>query len=149
LRVAIKIYEGIRTKHNVFKHIGLKLLERFGYTIIRLPFLSKEYENIINSVRPYTITPWPSIVTLLNSIEYIVKNEIPGSIVECGVWKGGSIMAATKMLLNLNCTNREIYLFDTFEGMTKPDEIDRKFTGIAASEEFEKKKINEDSSDWM
>jgi hypothetical protein len=45
------------------------------------------------------------------------KNNIEGDIVECGVWKGGSIMAVIDTLLRHNSTMRSIYLYDTFEGM--------------------------------
>jgi hypothetical protein len=43
--------------------------------------------------------------------------EIPGAIVERGVWRGGSVLAVARTLLELGATDRELYLFDTFEGM--------------------------------
>jgi hypothetical protein len=49
---------------------------------------------------------------------------IPGAIVECGVWKGGSMMAVALTLLRLGDTERELVLFDTFTGMTEPTQED-------------------------
>ena len=93
-------------------------------------------KQIISFVSPYTQTRPQSVLALISSVKYIVRNNIPGSIVECGVWKGGSMMAVAKILLYLN-TERELYLFDTFTGMTKPDEIDVTFSGnLRAIDEY-------------
>ncbi|MGB9853033.1 MAG: TylF/MycF/NovP-related O-methyltransferase [Candidatus Kapaibacteriota bacterium] len=61
---------------------------------------------------------------LYNAVEYIVKSGITGDFVECGVWKGGSTMLMALTLLKMKETNRKIYLYDTFEGMTQPTELD-------------------------
>ena len=46
-----------------------------------------------------------------------------GSFVECGVWRGGhSILAAG--MFKLNGISSDVYLFDTFAGMTRPTEVD-------------------------
>ena len=39
------------------------------------------------------------IFYLHHSINYIVKNKIIGDIVECGVWKGGSVMTIAYSLI--------------------------------------------------
>lgn len=44
---------------------------------------------------------------------------VPGDIVECGVFKGANIILARKLLPDRVC-----WLYDTFTGMTLPDEID-------------------------
>lgn len=68
---------------------------------------------------------------LYRSIEYIVRNRIPGDIVECGVWSGGSMLLAALALKHFGDTTRRIYFYDTFAGMPKPDEIDRRWDGVA------------------
>jgi hypothetical protein len=70
------------------------------------------------AVRPYTETSPERVWGLCHAIEYIVKKGIQGDVVECGVWKGGSMMAAARTLLELGDTSRHLYLFDTFQGMT-------------------------------
>ncbi|HEX5576944.1 MAG TPA: TylF/MycF/NovP-related O-methyltransferase [Gemmatimonadaceae bacterium] len=57
---------------------------------------------------------------LVKAVEYISANRVPGAIVECGVWRGGSMMAVALTLMRLGETTRDLYLFDTFEGMTEP-----------------------------
>ena len=43
---------------------------------------------------------------------------------ECGVWRGGSVLAMLLTLIDEGETDRDVYLYDTFEGMTKPTERD-------------------------
>ena len=45
---------------------------------------------------------------------------IKGNIIECGVWRGGMIAAIAELLGN----ERTYYLFDSFEGLPKAQEID-------------------------
>src|SRR5258708_21963961 len=79
-----------------------------------LPDVSEDDLKIMRSVRGYTMTSWERLYGVINSIRYLVKTEIPGDIVECGVWKGGSMMAAAKTLMMMNQPQRELFLFDTF-----------------------------------
>lgn len=85
-------------------------------------------------VGPYTMTTPPRIYALRRAVEYVVSRPVAGAIVECGVWRGGSVMAIALTLLRLGDTSREIYLFDTFEGMTEPGSEDVKHTGETAAD---------------
>ncbi|HEX3989560.1 MAG TPA: TylF/MycF/NovP-related O-methyltransferase [Acetobacteraceae bacterium] len=86
-------------------------------------------------VQPHTRTfgagaeaPW----ALYQSIEYIVRNGIPGDIVECGVWSGGSILLAALALMHFGDTSRRIWLYDTFSGNPRPEPIDARWDGVPA-----------------
>jgi len=85
-------------------------------------------------VAPYTMTPPPRIYALARAVEYVAASGIPGAAVECGVWRGGSMMAVALTLLRLGVTNRDLYLFDTFEGMTEPGDEDVKHSGERAAD---------------
>lgn len=76
-------------------------------------------------------------VALIDAVRYLVHRGIAGSFVECGVWRGGSTMAMLLTLLDLGITDRDAYLYDTFEGMTLPTEKDRTFDGISATVHLE------------
>jgi O-methyltransferase len=80
---------------------------------------------LCESVAAFTMTGAERVYALAEATRYIVRNQIPGAFVECGVWRGGSMMAVAKVLLEMGATDRELYLFDTFEGMTPPTEVDR------------------------
>jgi O-methyltransferase len=104
-----------------------------------LPDIPEEDLEIMKAVKPFTMTSWERMYAVINSIRYIVKSGIPGDVVECGVWKGGSMMAAAKTLLALNDTQRDLYLFDTFAGMTAPSEKDKSaFGSLTPQEEYSK-----------
>ncbi|HLU48945.1 MAG TPA: TylF/MycF/NovP-related O-methyltransferase, partial [Planctomycetota bacterium] len=70
-------------------------------------------------VHPFTMTDRRRILALLHAVKYLERCRVPGDVVECGVWKGGSMMAVARTLLNAGSTERTLYLFDTYEGMTE------------------------------
>lgn len=90
--------------------------------------------EIIRRVEPFTMTSPERIFSLLNAVEYVVANGIPGDFVECGVWKGGSSMAMALSLMKQSSAARHLHLFDTYEGMSEPSEVDRDFRGTSASD---------------
>jgi O-methyltransferase len=96
--------------------------------------LSEAEIDTIRRVRDFTMTSVDRIVTAIHATEYVVRNEIPGVIVECGVWRGGSMMAIALTLLRLKRTDIPLHLFDTFEGMSEPTTHD----GQTASQEWER-----------
>lgn len=69
---------------------------------------------------------------LYDAIIYIATNNIPGDIVECGVWSGGSMLLAAHTLMHFGDTSRRIYLYDTFAGMPKPEAVDAGWDGTPA-----------------
>lgn len=74
----------------------------------------------INAVRPWTMVKNEGLHALITATRYVTEHKVPGAIVECGVWRGGSMQAAARTLLASGDTSRDLYLFDTFEGMTPP-----------------------------
>ena len=91
-------------------------------------------ERIFQSVSPYTMTSIERIAALIDAIIYLTRNRIAGAIVECGVWRGGSMAAAALMLKELGDEQRELYLYDTFTGMPPPGELDRRHDNVSAKE---------------
>ena len=80
---------------------------------------------IIERALPYTMTGVMRLRAVIDSVRYCVRADVPGSFAECGVWRGGSVLAMICTLQELGVDNRDIYLYDTFEGMTEPTEHDR------------------------
>ena len=102
-------------------------LNYFGYKIERVDTFYKEdlfFKKLLKKVKKFTMTNSKRIFYLYFSVNYIIKNKIPGEIVECGVWKGGSVMAIVFTLLKNKNKNKRIFLYDTFMGMTKPSKKD-------------------------
>jgi O-methyltransferase len=104
--------------------------------------------NMILNVRPYTRTSPERLFALRQAVQYVVNTNIPGGIVECGVWRGGSMMAAAATLLMLGIKDRDLYLYDTYEGMTAPTLDDVDLNGVTAAHILEASKQNMEDSAW-
>jgi Macrocin-O-methyltransferase (TylF). len=104
--------------------------------------------DILSAVGSCTMTSSERVVGLVRAVEYLVANAIPGAIVECGVWKGGSSMAAALALQAFGDTSRELFLFDTFQGMTTPTESDVDLNGDAARPAYEAALGQNGQCDW-
>ena len=116
-----------------------KLLSSAGYKIVPLveptsfeelnPDITDREWEIIRSVQPFTMTSVERVLTVIRATAYLSENSIPGDLVECGVWRGGSSMAIAKALLERGDRSRRIYLYDTFEGMVEPTPSDIDYRG--------------------
>jgi O-methyltransferase len=104
--------------------------------------------EIYNKIKPYTMTSAERVFALCEAVKYIHDKNIEGDIVECGVWKGGSMMAVAETLLSVNESSRNLYLFDTFEGMVPPTDQDVDITGVAAESLLEQSDKMKDDSVW-
>ena len=80
----------------------------------------------------YTMTPEARQWSMLQAIEYVDRCQIPGAIVECGVWRGGLMMLAKAA----GSTPRDFYLFDTFDGMPPPEAVDTAPDGTPAAAQY-------------
>ena len=86
----------------------------------------KKFMRFFEIAKPYTFTQMPTQYTLYSAIRYLVKSKVEGDIVECGVWRGGSMMMAALTLKDLKDVRRKIHLFDTFDGSwDEPSKSDR------------------------
>jgi len=58
------------------------------------------------------------------AVDYIIKNNIDGDLVECGVQDAKQQLLWISKLLESHITDKKIWLFDTFTGLTAPSEKD-------------------------
>jgi hypothetical protein len=97
-------------------------------------FYDDEVRAVIRSVRPWTMTSDEKLFALVVAVRYVVDHGIRGDIVECGVWRGGSMQAIARVLAARGVIDRELHLFDTFEGMPPPTAQDVRQGGPPAAE---------------
>lgn len=87
--------------------------------------------------------------SLINAVSYVVSERIPGDLAECGVWRGGSVMAMAAQLNRLNSHDRRIWLYDTFEGMTDPTEKDVEAgSGVRAADMLQSTPVADGNNVW-
>lgn len=104
--------------------------------------------EVYKKVKPYTMTSPERVFALCEAVKYIHEKNIEGDIVECGVWKGGSMMAVAEILLSLGDSSRNLYLFDTFEGMAPPTDNDVDIAGVTAESLLKQSDKTKDDSVW-
>ena len=88
------------------------------------------------------------LIALCDSVQHICDHQIEGDIVECGVWRGGSMMAAALTLQSLQDTNRKLWLYDTFEGMSAPGSEDIDLSGQDAGRLLAVQEKQDSDSIW-
>jgi O-methyltransferase len=103
---------------------------------------------IIRRVQAFTMTPPERIFALIQATRYVSEAGIEGAIVEAGVWRGGSMMAAALALAAKGDTGRDLYLYDTFEGMAEPGPRDIDAWGNTATEKLSASKKTKSSEMW-
>lgn len=129
-----------------------RVLRATGYDVVRYDALPHDLDptiaETVRMVRPYTLTSGQRVAALCEAVRYVVQNRIPGDIVECGVWKGGSMMAVARTLLGLGDQNRHLFLYDTFEGMTAPTDKDVSLLGQNAADLLKTESKSDPASVW-
>jgi len=113
-----------------------------------MPDLSLRDLEILDRVRPFTMLSPSRLYAFMEATRHIVRNNIPGAIVECGVWKGGAVMSSLLAMKDLAHHDRDYFLYDTFEGMPKPGAEDQKFDGSRIGTEFAARQVGENGSTW-
>ena len=98
-------------------------------------------------VRQFTMTSAERMFALSEAVKYVVHAGIPGDVVECGVWRGGSAMLCAYGLLDAGDTTRHLYLYDTYSGMPMPTARDRDFRGVLAMRRWSTQ-ATDHGSDW-
>ena len=99
---------------------------RVGFEVTAMSRYDAEphYYEIYERVESFTMTSLSRVFSFIAAAEYVSSRGIEGAIVECGVWRGGSTMAALLALSRLGDVSREVWLYDTFEGMAPPTQQD-------------------------
>jgi len=141
---------------SLFRRVIRPSAHRFGVELSRFPpqpdplpvDFSPGDRAILARVRDCTMTTNDNLKSLLEAVRYIHRARIRGAVVECGVWRGGSSMAAALALIESGDTSRDLFLFDTFEGMSRPTGLDTFPDGTPAASEFQRTQRTADSSDW-
>ena len=143
----------------MLRRISNKFLKTFGYQLVKekskLNFpieISEDDKKFIseilnpkeksNNLIPLSMVSVERLWAVISATKYIVEQNIDGDMVECGVWRGGCSIAMARTLKKLG-SDKKVYLFDTFEGMTEPTYLDKKASGYTDSI----KKFNESQRD--
>tara|TARA_B100000963_G_C22600181_1_gene659847 strand:- start:348 stop:1112 length:765 start_codon:yes stop_codon:yes gene_type:complete len=121
------------------KFVGNLLLKTTGYRFIKNDkfimqqnsirtdaVLDKDFLEINEKINKIynTNTLTETNYSVYQTVKNALNLKLRGSIVECGVYQGEKISYFLETLNKLNINNIDIYIIDTFEGMTEPSNID-------------------------
>jgi 2-polyprenyl-3-methyl-5-hydroxy-6-metoxy-1,4-benzoquinol methylase len=94
------------------------------------PFPTFGVENFDESIRERGLD-WPKnafsmigtarMRNFRTCLERAILSNVPGDIVETGVWRGGASILARAVLAAYGVTDRKVILADSFEGLPPPD----------------------------
>ena len=103
------------------------------FSLFKLIFIVKPFYSQLSAQR---------LLNLYRLGQKVNALVLEGDVVECGVWNGGSaVMMARGLDMHKSSTGRNIWLFDSFEGLPKPTERDDKqnnkyyFEGVCTGDE--------------
>ncbi len=141
---------------SVIRRVVSGLLARLGFRLTRigpaapamLPDIAEDVKTVIAEAREFTMTSQERLNALCEAIRYLERRGLNGAVVECGVWRGGSMLAAARMLQILGNSSRDLFLFDTFAGMTEPGDADVAIDGRTARDLLEAGQRKEDDGVW-
>lgn len=88
------------------------------------PDMGGTFRRHYEACKPYTLTSAERLFALAEAVRFVVRAGIPGDFVECGVWKGGSAQMMALVLRDAGVSDRVIWLYDTFAGMSEPSPKD-------------------------
>jgi hypothetical protein len=86
-----------------------------------------EFRFVMNFAEHYVNSPAVSMLTLVRMdnlrecIEAILRDGVPGNLIETGVWRGGASIFMRAVLKIHGVTDRTMWVADSFEGLPKPD----------------------------
>lgn len=95
--------------------------------------------DILKKISNFSMSTPANHWAIIQSIKHIYKNNIIGDFVECGVWRGGNLILFKIISEKLNL-KKNIYAFDTFEGMPAPGEKDFDLKNIDAKKIYNRYK---------
>jgi O-methyltransferase len=135
----------------------LNLIETLGYKVTKFdrnsagPYADiqdKTFWEFYRVCQPYTMTSVERMFALYQATNYVIDQKIPGDFVECGVWRGGSSLMVAQVLQHRGVSDRHLYLYDTFEGMSEPTAEDVDFRGQKADQMLEQTQDQKETSVW-
>lgn len=61
------------------------------------------------------------LTSLQNCVETVLADDVPGDLIECGVWRGGACILMRAVLAAYGDSTRSVWLADSFQGVPRSD----------------------------
>lgn len=113
-----KLHPRLRPAYLRFK----KLLQRRGWTVGRLG--ASGQERVVGLDWPAhaeTMVGLRRLDNVEHCVTQVIRNQVPGDLVETGVWRGGTSIFMRALLVALGDAQRKVWLADSFQGLPAPN----------------------------
>jgi O-methyltransferase len=99
------------------------LLRARGYELSRKhPFDREARENGRDwPARAETMMGLRRLENLREAVVLVLQDDVPGDLLEAGTWRGGGGILMRGVLKAHGCTNRTVWMADSFRGLPPPD----------------------------
>lgn len=85
------------------------------------PFKSKRDLGLDWPAAAETMIGMQRLTSLQECVETVLAEDIPGDLVECGVWRGGACILMRAVLAAYGDETRRVWVADSFQGLPRPD----------------------------
>ncbi|MGH8765041.1 MAG: TylF/MycF/NovP-related O-methyltransferase [Burkholderiales bacterium] len=89
--------------------------------LVRRVRLDPEGEELDWPARAETMIGRKSLGHLRSCIDEVLRRDVPGDFIECGVWRGGATIFMRAMLMAYGDAQRRVWVADSFRGLPPPD----------------------------
>jgi O-methyltransferase len=72
-------------------------------------------------VQAHTMTGELRLQNVREAVETVLAEDVPGDLIETGVWRGGTCIFMRGLLKAHGCTDRIVHVADSFAGLPLPD----------------------------
>lgn len=96
---------------------GIELVRKRPYS----PILREK--GLDRPARAHSMIGLRRMQNIRDCIEAVLRNDVPGDLIETGVWRGGSTIFMRGVLKAYGETRRIVWVADSFEGLPKPDPV--------------------------
>jgi len=123
--VAPERYIPLRPKNPIKRSVNTAL-GSLGYELVRVNVYKPEDRDVG--------LDWPSeaetmigmkrLDNLQQCVESVVKDDVPGDLIETGVWRGGASILMRACLKAFGDARRTVWVADSFQGLPRPNEAE-------------------------
>lgn len=117
------IYPGMNGKIWPETFLPRKFLEIIWPNVRCYKLMTREEieRGLVWPVQAQTMIGQKRLNNLQYCVEDVIKNNVPGDLIETGVWRGGSVIFMRSLLKAWGVKDRTVWVADSFEGLPKPN----------------------------
>ncbi|MCB0935905.1 MAG: TylF/MycF family methyltransferase [Mycobacterium sp.] len=114
----------LKTRAGLNWLVGMPMLKTRNFMLVRKVPFDKEARDAGRDwpADAETMIGMQRLTSLQHCVETVLQEDVPGDLVECGVWRGGASILMRAVLAAYGDEKRNVWLCDSFEGVPPPDE---------------------------